>query len=615
MYTQSITRNHRTAFILAIDGSGSMAESILFRGRCMTKAEAVATITNDLLFELVERARRSDGVRDYYDIAVVGYSGDDEVRSLLPGGEDLVPVSALAAQEMPVHTEVIEHRLPDGSIALREIPAPAWIKPLSAGQTPMCEALRRVRDIAAGWTSRTANAESFPPVVFNITDGEATDCDNEELRTVCDQIKALGTVDGNVLLINIHIAAGDTERPVFFPEAHEARYTNRYASLLYDCSSEMPAVFNEAIREAKGPGAIPPFRGMSYNASAAQLVAMRQNRIEMIVTLQHFSRALLTPDLSLATLADARPVTEPNGIPRLMRTTRFAEAEVEWRGERWLVAMPLNPSAMPRIERTVSALRKLNTGYLAECRILPGEMRWHDAAGTERHTDLVLQHLPAGREFAEALLAEDKTTLLAALDALQAALGELEFTHNNLKETNLRWHRGRFVPIRYYDARIGAAEPGTADREAFDVLRHRIAEAPVPRQTANDVTVPYNPLRSLTGHRWTSHVFEGLVCVEDDNGFGFVDTDNNPVIPAQFVWAGDFREGRAEVQTQTGMGLIDRRGCYVIPPEYEIVDYDPAASVVHVRNNGHWALFDYLGRRLTEFRTEVPEPCGPEICR
>ena len=33
-------------------------------------------------------------------------------------------------------------------------------------------------------------------------------------------------------------------------------------------------VFDEAIREAKGPGATPPFRGMSYNASAAQLVAM-----------------------------------------------------------------------------------------------------------------------------------------------------------------------------------------------------------------------------------------------------------------------------------------------------------------------------------------------------
>lgn len=274
MYTQSITRNHRTAFILAIDCSGSMAESILFRGRRLTKAEAVAGITNDLLFELVERARRSDGIRDYYDIAVIGYSGDDEVRSLLPDGEELVPVSALAAREMPVRTEVIEHRLPDGSIALREIPAPSWIESQAAGQTPMCEALRRVRDIAAEWTARAANAESFPPVVFNITDGEATDCDDEELRAVCNQIKALETVDGNVLLINIHIAAGDAGRHVFFPEAHEANYTNRYAALLYDCSSEMPAVFNEAIREAKDPGAVPPFRGMSYNASAAQLVTM-----------------------------------------------------------------------------------------------------------------------------------------------------------------------------------------------------------------------------------------------------------------------------------------------------------------------------------------------------
>ena len=53
MYTQSITRTHRTAIILAIDGSGSMAEKIRFRNRQMTKAEAVATITNGMLFEPV----------------------------------------------------------------------------------------------------------------------------------------------------------------------------------------------------------------------------------------------------------------------------------------------------------------------------------------------------------------------------------------------------------------------------------------------------------------------------------------------------------------------------------------------------------------------------------
>lgn len=143
----------------------------------------------------------------------------------------------------------------------------------------------------------------------------------------------------------------------------------------------------------------------------------------------------------------------------------------------------------------------------------------------------------------------------------------------------------------------------------------------MPRQSVNDVEAVYNPVRRLTGHRWTSHVFEGLVCVEDEDGFGFVDTDNNPVIPSQFLWAGDFHEGRAEVQTRTGMGLIDREGGYVIPPEYEIVDYDPAVSIVHVRHGGRWALFDYLGRRLTEFGREDmqepvrQEPCRSEICR
>lgn len=274
MYTQSITRTHRTAFILAIDGSGSMAEQIRFRGRLMTKAQAVANITNGMLFELIERARRSDGVRDYYDIAVLCYSGDDEVFSLLPGPKELIPVTELAAGKIPMKTETTEYRLPDGSVTLRDIPVPAWVEPQAAGQTPMCDALHHARDLLTAWCADPAHAESFPPMVFNITDGEATDCDEGELRAAAEQIKSLRTADGNVLLVNIHIAAGDTSQTVFFPSAEEACYPNRYASVLYDCSSVMPEVFNEAIREAKGPGMLPPFRGMSFNASAEELITM-----------------------------------------------------------------------------------------------------------------------------------------------------------------------------------------------------------------------------------------------------------------------------------------------------------------------------------------------------
>ena len=274
MYTQSITRTHRTAFILLIDGSGSMNEEILFHGKRMTKAEAVALITNGMLFELVERARRSDGVRDYYDISVLTYSGDNEVYSLLPEGREMLSVAELAAGEIPMKRELVEYRMPDGSTSLRELPVPDWIAAEAAGQTPMYQALDHAYEIAEAWCRNPAHAESFPPTVFNITDGEATDCDEEELRTICERIRSLRTCDGHVLLINIHIAPDESQHAVFFPTEEEAAYSNRYAGVLYDCSSPMPEVFNEAIREAKGPGALPPFRGMSYNTSAEQLIAM-----------------------------------------------------------------------------------------------------------------------------------------------------------------------------------------------------------------------------------------------------------------------------------------------------------------------------------------------------
>lgn len=318
----------------------------------------------------------------------------------------------------------------------------------------------------------------------------------------------------------------------------------------------------------------------------------------MIPTLPIFLRALLTPDLSFRTLTDACAETDAKGVPCLMRTTRFAEARIRWQGCCWLLSVPLTPAALPHIERTVLAVKRLNTPALTDYRILPNELRWTDAAGEERTCDLVLQRLPEGCDFAEALLRENRGTLLEALDALEEELAGLDFAHNGLKAENLRWSGGRFVPLRYHDAQIGGDR--RRDAEALEALRRRIAEQGE-TSAAHDVAAPYEPARPLEGHRWTSHVFEGLICVEDETGFGYVDTDNRPVIASHYLWADDFHEGRAEVETPTGMGLIDREGNYVIRPEYEIVDYKPARSVAYVRKGGRWALFDYLGRQQTEF--------------
>lgn len=272
MYTQSITRIHRTAFVLIVDCSGSMSEQVTFNRRRTSKAEAVAEVANHLLFELTERARRSDGIRDYYDIAVLGYSGDG-VKPLLGDREEFYPITRIAQMAAASRSEKGEYQQPDGSASLlEEIPIPLWIKPEAHGETPMLEALICTRNLVARWTTDPAHAESFPPVVFNITDGEASDGDDEDLCGVSSQIRSLRTGDGNVLLINIHIASGTTNQTLVFPTTDEAAYGNRYASLLYNCSSEMPAAFELAIRELRG--GLPPFRGMSYNASISELVTV-----------------------------------------------------------------------------------------------------------------------------------------------------------------------------------------------------------------------------------------------------------------------------------------------------------------------------------------------------
>ena len=159
-YTQSITRRHRTAFVLAIDQSGSMVEELEFRGRRTSKAAAVAEVANSLLSELLLRATREGEVRDYYDIAVVGYSGEG-VHSLLSANETFVPVSALRNAVRNTRRVSIERRLPDGQPAFNEVTVSEWIAPAASGQTPMYEALLYVHDLVEAWCRRPEHRE-FP---------------------------------------------------------------------------------------------------------------------------------------------------------------------------------------------------------------------------------------------------------------------------------------------------------------------------------------------------------------------------------------------------------------------------------------------------------------------
>lgn len=272
MYSQEITRRHRTAFIIALDQSTSMQEEVRFGRLKMSKAEAVAYTANILITELIDRSRRKDGVRNYYDIAVVGYS-DDEVRMLL-SEDGFVSVKSLAERIPEAVTISFEESMPDKTTALVKHHIHPWIEPKAEGNTPMYEALLRIREMVEEWCEQEQNRQSFPPIVFNITDGEASDCDDNELRYAADMLRRTGTEDGDTLLINIHLSTDLSLPSMIFPMAEELLSANRYARLLAECSSLMPESFNAEISELKISASTPPYRGMGYNASVIELLSI-----------------------------------------------------------------------------------------------------------------------------------------------------------------------------------------------------------------------------------------------------------------------------------------------------------------------------------------------------
>lgn len=267
MYQSRVTRKNPTAIIILIDQSGSMAEKTVYAGVEMPKADAVASIVNSLLSELINRSRREEGVRDYFDIAIYGYSGN-KVSSMLPYPKDIIPLSKLSDKVLRNEEYKIERRMPDGSGSISVLTKKIWIEPAAGGNTPMLAAFDKALSVTSDWCSKASHRNSYPPTIFNITDGESTDGSPQELITLADKIKQLSTDDGNALLVNVHLSSHFGETPVIFPASLNDLPHDRYAGLLYRMSSPLPEAYLNII----GLDSSGSFRAMGYNASMNDLI-------------------------------------------------------------------------------------------------------------------------------------------------------------------------------------------------------------------------------------------------------------------------------------------------------------------------------------------------------
>jgi hypothetical protein len=257
-WTAELSRTNPTCFVFLIDQSSSMAEPFGAQPE-KSKAQGVADGINRLLQNLVLKCAKSDGIRNYFHVGVIGYGG--RVAWALRGpmaGQRLVPISLIANN--PLRVEQRTRKVDDGAggLAEQKFKFPIWLEATAGGRTPMCQALTEASGAVTEFLGKYPDC--FPPLVINISDGKATD-GNPEL--VALPLRNLLSSDGNVLFFNAHLSS-EAVRPIEFPSS-EATLPDNQARLLFRMSSVLPPKLREAAK-AEGFRVDDQSRGFVFNA-------------------------------------------------------------------------------------------------------------------------------------------------------------------------------------------------------------------------------------------------------------------------------------------------------------------------------------------------------------
>src|SRR3989441_7986030 len=117
-------------------------------------------------------------------------------------GRSLVPIGDLASKPLRIEERIKKSDDGAGGVMDQTVKFPVWLDPYWKGGTPMCAALQEATRIVETWCQERPTG--FPPIIINITDGEATDGD---LVAEARKLTAVGCDDGSVLFFNIHLSS------------------------------------------------------------------------------------------------------------------------------------------------------------------------------------------------------------------------------------------------------------------------------------------------------------------------------------------------------------------------------------------------------------------------
>ena len=273
-YTAQITRSTPTAFIFLLDHSVSMKSTTTLLGETMSMAEAVARIVNRQINELVLRCIKSNEVRHYFDIAVVGYG--DSSYSAWQGnlaGRDFVSPEEL--RDNPYKRIMVrEEKKTRKGLVVKEVEKVQWIEPNYTGSwTHFHKAFDHAKRLLDSWMDKHHDQDCYPPTIIHITDGLYNGASKSEVQQKANELKSMFTNDGNVLLFNIHITP-DNDNGFTFPKSKDELEDNRYAQDLFDLSSLLPLRYNEEICKLKSTDPSVRHSAMAVNADMSTLIKL-----------------------------------------------------------------------------------------------------------------------------------------------------------------------------------------------------------------------------------------------------------------------------------------------------------------------------------------------------
>ena len=269
-YTADISRNNPGCFLFLIDQSGSMMGALGGQPD-LRKMDGAADALNRILDAISQRCSQGMDVRDYFDIGVITYSTDGagrpKLETALPGTTPEQPFLSVSQVVDAAEVEDRQVKESDGAGGIVEVNRkfPVWLQPEAGYGTPMCDALSAASKALQDWTAQ--HPDSYPPMVINVTDGDATDGNPEPLA---QQIMALGTSDGNVLIYNAHLSEMSA-MPVQYPTQESEAPPDEYAARMFRMSSVFPDPVVE-LAASMGISVTEGSRGYVYNADMVALV-------------------------------------------------------------------------------------------------------------------------------------------------------------------------------------------------------------------------------------------------------------------------------------------------------------------------------------------------------